>query len=496
MGLVWRSKGPWCILRTMPQLDRSHPWPRRWPLWVGVGLLLRLLFVWFPRPIDDDTVDYLQLGHNLLHYGIYGMGGGGVSPSLFRLPGYPLLLATFEQIFARFWPASWMKAVFVFQAVADVAGGLLLACFVRRHLSRSVSGRTGEIALALAMLCPFTAAFVGIGLAECLSVFAIALGVYAMGLALAAESSGRHNVPALVCAGCAAVLAMLLRPDGVLLFVALGGGSFWYTLRSRTIENSGRTAQDRRLALSRALGASSIYCFVALLPLTAWTVRNWAQFRVFQPLAPRYLNDPGERFNAGFYRWLRTWSVEYVTTSNVFWKVGSENIQLADLPPRAFDSLEQRQQTIRLIAEYNLHSTISPQLDSSFAALAAERIRTHPLRYYLLIPLLRVADMVLRPRTFEFNLDAFWWRWSEHPGQTSWAILLGLINLFYVGVASWTFLRGRVPWAWMLGGYVLLRCLLLATMENPEPRYTLECFPIFIVAAAMAFTSRSSVEAG
>jgi hypothetical protein len=37
-----------------------------------------------------------------------------------------------------------------------------------------------------------------------------------------------------------------------------------------------------------------------------WTLRNWIQFRVFQPLAPRYLNDPGERYNAGFYRWLRT----------------------------------------------------------------------------------------------------------------------------------------------------------------------------------------------
>jgi len=32
----------------------------------------------------------------------------------------------------------------------------------------------------------------------------------------------------------------------------------------------------------------------------------------------------------------------------------------------------------------------------------------------------------------------------------------------------------------------VLRCLLLATMENPEPRYTLEWFPILIVAAAAA----------
>jgi len=41
-----------------------------------------------------------------------------------------------------------------------------------------------------------------------------------------------------------------------------------------------------------------------------------------------------------------------------------------------------------------------------------------------------------------------------------------------------------VPWPWMLGGYIVLRCLLLGAIENSEPRYTLECFPIFIVAAA------------
>jgi hypothetical protein len=38
----------------------------------------------------------------------------------------------------------------------------------------------------------------------------------------------------------------------------------------------------------------------------------------------------------------------------------------------------------------------------------------------------------------------------------------------------------------MLGGYLLMRCLLLSTMENPEPRYTIQFFPILFVAAAAA----------
>jgi hypothetical protein len=172
--------------------------------------------------------------------------------------------------------------------------------------------------------------------------------------------------------------------------------------------------------------------------------------------------------------------------------VGSDKIQLADLPRRAFDSAAQREQTLWLIAEYNLSNTISPELDSRFAALAAERIRTHPFRYYVVVPSLRVADMFLRPRTWVFNLDAFWWRWSEHRGQTACAVLLGLINLFFVGAAALAFVQGRVPLAWILGAYVVLRCVLLGTVENPEPRYTLECFPIFIIATAAAFESRPS----
>jgi len=34
--------------------------------------------------------------------------------------------------------------------------------------------------------------------------------------------------------------------------------------------------------------------------------------------------------------------------------------------------------------------------------------------------------------------------------------------------------------------YVILRSLLLSTLEAPEPRYTLECFPMVIAFAAVA----------
>ncbi|MGH9561212.1 MAG: ArnT family glycosyltransferase [Terracidiphilus sp.] len=464
---------------------RASRVPRRWLLWIGLGFVLRLAFIWFPRSIDDDTWDYLDIGRNLLRHGVYSVGSGNtLSPTLFRLPGYPIFLGVCNQLFGQLPHSGWLVVVYLLQTLADIGGGLLLAIFAYR----TISPRAGEIALALAMLCPFTAAEAGIALTECLSIFAISLGFYAAGRILVAERTGSGDMPvpidtrAAIWAGCAAALAMLLRPDGVLLFVTLAGGLFFYIIRSRA-------AQSISFALRRSFTLISIYCAVALAPIAAWTVRNWVTLRVVQPLAPRYLNDPGDRVNTGIYRWMRTWTVEYVSTATVFWQVGTGPIDPPALPARAFDSPAQQAETLALIDEYNRTNSVSARLDDHFAALASARIHAHPCRYYVWLPLLRTADMMLRPRTEEFNLDVFWWRLGDHPGQNIAAILLGLVNFLYIAAAAWAFLRSRMPWPWMLGGYIVLRCLLLGTMENPEPRYSLECFPIFIVAAAAAIAS-------
>jgi hypothetical protein len=39
--------------------------------------------------------------------------------------------------------------------------------------------------------------------------------------------------------------------------------------------------------------------------------------------------------------------------------------------------------------------------------------------------------------------------------------------------------------------FLLLRSLFLGTLENPEPRYTLECYPVVILAAAALFIEKS-----
>ena len=445
-----------------------------WWVAVAAGLLLRLWFLWHPMPLDDDTGVYAELATNLFHHGIYGSeGDAGIVPSLIRLPGYPLFLGL---VFALFGAANF-TAVLVSQIGIDLLGCWLIARFVREQ----VSERAGTVAIFLAALCPFTAAYSTIALTECLSVFAVSLALWSSGRLLRAQSEGRLDRSALLFASLAMALAVLLRPDGALVAVAVTVAIVWYAWKQRRLLVGLKTA---------------LLCGVlAVLPLAPWTVRNWRTFHVIQPLAPRRVNDPGERVNYGFYRWMSTWSADIVSTGNVYWQVGTEAIDVNDLPARAFDSPAQRAQTAEILAEYNLTKLVTPELDAKFNELAEERLRAHPLLCRVWVPLLRVADMALRPRTETLGLDADWWRFDEHHVESAEAVGLGLLNLGLLIAALVGVMRGRVPWAALGVVYVLLRCMLLSTMENSEPRYTLEAMPILLAWAACAVAGSSALTA-
>jgi 4-amino-4-deoxy-L-arabinose transferase-like glycosyltransferase len=454
---------------------------RLWWLALALGLLLRLWFVWHPMPLDDDTNVYANLATNLFHHGVYGIsegdldaGGtnvaGPIDPTLIRLPGYPVFLGA---VFALFGSGN-MTAVLLVQVAIDLLGCWLIASFVRKQ----VSARAGTIAIFLAALCPFTAAYSTIALTECLSVFSVSLALWACGHVLRAQAKGDMDRGAVALASVAMAMAMLLRPDGALLAAAVPAAIVWYGWRQGRLRAGVKTA-----LLCGALAA------VALVP---WTLRNWRTFHVVQPLAPRRVNDPGEYVNYGFYRWMSTWAVDIVSTGNVFWKVGTENIDVGDLPTRAFDSPAQRAETAELLAEYNAGKTIPPALDAKFGALASERLREHPLLCRVWVPALRVADMLLRPRTETLGLDADWWNFSEHRAESEQAVGLGLLNLALmiaalVGAVRIARDKVRMPWIALPAIYFLLRCALLSTMENSEPRYTLEMFPMLIACAACAF---------
>ena len=139
--------------------------------------------------------------------------------------------------------------------------------------------------------------------------------------------------------------AALLRPDGALLAVVLWTALILYGRHSFGL------ASAFRLAVVAAL--------LSLLPFVAWTVRNGHTFHVFQPLAPRYANDPGEFASPGFVRWVKTLTADFTSTSEIYWNGNSDRIDPGNLPARAIDNAAQYQETQRLLQDYNATTTLT-----------------------------------------------------------------------------------------------------------------------------------------
>ena len=453
------------------------------------ALALRLLFVFrFPAVVDDSQL-YANIATNWLH-GIYGISNSGqVVPTFSRLPGYPAFLAAIFAIFG----SNNFRAVLLIQTVFDLGTCFIVADLARRMLS----GRASKAAFLLAALCPFLANYAAAALTETLKIFftALALDLAVCGLAtlrLDTISDTGSSSASTIWLGCGFAIGacILLRPDGGILFGAVAAYLFLLFLGRilvRRPEGSGS-----RLRLLPMLRAGVILTIVAFAPLVPWTLRNLHTMHRFQPLAPRYANDSDERVMPGFNRWTKTWMADYTSVQEIYWKLPDDAIDVTRLPGRAFDSAEQRQETEQLFADYNREHELTPELDARFAALAAARIRSAPLRYYFLLPAVRIADMWLRPRAELLPSDPRWWEFDDEVPWLAVSIVFGLLNLAYVGAAAAGLLRSReVAGSGLFVLFLLLRSLFLGTLENPEPRYTLECYPVVIVLAAALFIGKS-----
>ncbi len=422
----------------------------------GLGLRLWMLGA-FPQ-VSGDTLIYGNLAKNLLLHGQFAItdGSGVLHSTLIRLPGYPVFLALCFRLFGM----DNYTAVACAQIALELAGCLLLADFVRRIAPPRIGNGAALCTLWLSALCPFTASYSVAPLTETLTLFVIALALWAL-----ARFHERPKWSSALWFTFAVTYAALLRPDGALVGVALAPAMLMGLHRAAT-------------SRSRLVRMGVVAVLLALVPFAAWTARNWQVFHVFEPLAPRYATDPGESSNPGWQRWVKTWCLDFVSTYDIYWNVPGNAFDLAKLPSRAFDSPRQYAETVELAKAYDDNGQdISPELDARFARLAEERVRAHPLRFHLWLPLGRMADMWLRPRVENLPIDLDWWVYAHHNDETrlSWAYA-GLNALYLLLGLAGLCLRPKY-WPWMLA-YMVMRSLLLTTIEAPEARYTLECFPI------------------
>jgi hypothetical protein len=530
------------------ELLRKH---RRFFLWTALaGLALRLLFVFAAPQVTDDSRIYADIAKNWLAHGMYGITDSGqIVPTYIRLPGYPAFLAIVFAVFGR----DNFRAVLLIQVLVDLGTCFLIADLARRLFTTELAfdraqpgfqhgeqqrtyERAAHAAFLLAAVCPFLANYTAAALTETLEVFftVVAFDLAVVGLdrvsspgeayfergsPTAAKAASKSTPDAalkrcstragsrawslgnrwLAWAACGLAIgaAILLRPDGGLMLVSVG---VYLAVRLANIfvrpnRHSGREIHhpDARRPMPAAtdlIWAGSLVAIFALAPLVPWTLRNLRTMHAFQPLAPRYATNPGDYVPMGFNRWVKTWMADYVSVQEIYWQEPGVEIDIGKLPSRAFDSAEQKQRTADALNWYNQVKDIDPELDAQFADLANERIHAAPLRYYLWLPLVRIADMWLRPRTELLPVDPRWWEFNDDMKWMVTAVGFGVINLIYVGLAVvGVFRGGLIRWLALLVFFVALRSVFLGTLENPETRYTLECYPVVIAMAGGIFAA-------
>ncbi|PYY21917.1 MAG: hypothetical protein DMG62_16065 [Acidobacteria bacterium] len=444
-----------------------------------LGLALRGYFLHWHFLFQGDSLVYGDLAKNWLLHGVYGVTDSGqVVPVDIRMPGYPAFLAAIFRLFG----VEHYGAVVRVQVGIDLFTCFLIAAGARRLWSE----RAGKVAFALAALCPFTANYAATPLVETLAIFSAAFALFfalravqKMRAAPSWDVAHSFAVADWILSGLGIAVSIYLRPDGGLLLLAIALYLLWTAISAREME---------------FVWVGVLLGVVSLLPLLPWTLRNWRTLQQIEPLAPFYAEMPGEYVPKGFNRWTKTWIVDFISVMNVYWNVSAEGpgeaVDISNIPARTYDNPAQKQRTEQLFAQYNEALTLSPEMDRAFAELADTRIRERPLRYYVALPLARLADMWLRPRTEMLNLQLDWWNWEDVPQESAISVALALLDVFYI-VAALMSVRRKLPGCGMLWILIVCRSALLATLPNPEPRYTLECFPALLMLAGVGLARKT-----
>ncbi len=508
--------------------------------WIAIlGLLLALGFRlaiahWLPNDAPDDGRIYAQMARNVLEQHVYSHEAAApFVPSLIRLPGYPLFLATIYSIFGH----ANNGAVRAVQALIDTGTCVLVALLAwlwqpdkRRKL------RTAVAAFALAAICPFTTIYAATILTEVPTNFLVIALFLAATIAFRQtdQDNSKRAVLWWVIAGLIGGLAVLFRPDNGLFLAAVG-----LTLVITGFWSAARRFRERGSTVSKTLQtiiAGAIFSLAFALVLAPWTIRNWRVFHIFQPLSPAHAEMPGEFVPRGYLLWLRTWVDDDSYVGPFLWSLDSEPIDIDDLPSSAYDSPSEKDRVAALLDKYN-HADedeseqddqqdakdsedtdqpdqsdqsdesadktdeksvveMTPEIDAGFAQLARERIARHRFRYYVWLP-------IKRARAMWFDTHSQYWPFEgallplddldyEHHQQFWLPLFAGLTALYtLLGLAGgWILWRARAfdarRWLLLAALAILLRLFLFSSLENPEPRYLVEFFPFLAVLGGIA----------
>lgn len=327
-----------------------------------------------------DARVYSRLAVNVLEQHVYSADEAPpYAPTYIRLPGYPLFLAAVYAAFGHGNDAAARTA----QALLDTASCLFVAALA--FLWQPAEGRKGRaaaLALALAVICPFTVIYTATILTETLTIFLALALTLAATLALRAQSR-RAQLLWWAVAGLCAGSVIMVRPDGGLFAAGAGltlvlaqlfgarasradshaefhADSHAESRASSQAETRAGVGFARRPAgvstvrrLAGAFAFGSVFAAATALVMLPWTMRNERVFHVFQPLAPFYATMPDEFVPRGYHRWVRTWLDNPRYIDPLLWKLDQKPIRIGQIPDKAFDSPEERARVAALLDQYN-----------------------------------------------------------------------------------------------------------------------------------------------
>ncbi len=497
-------------------------------LWSVYALLLLValgfrLFVALRLPNDDpdDGRVYAQLATNVLEQHVYSHEAQPpYPPSLIRLPGYPLFLVAVYKLFGH----GNNTAVRVVQAGIDTLTCVLIALIAFEWtVDEERKHRAAIIAFALAAVCPFTVIYVATVLTEVTTNFLAAAMVLAATFAF--KATDRKKILLWwVISGLIGGVAVLFRPDSGLFAAAVGATLVLTVLLKRHVK--------------QFFVSATVFSVAFCLVLVPWTIRNYRLFHAFQPLAPQHAEMPGEFVPRGYLLWVRTWLDDSRYVGPALWSLDTKKLKTDDFPDSAFDSDEERDRVEALLDKYNhpgdeeaasspspeadasddsqdqddeddqkensdnedqqsepedTDVEMTPEIDAGFAQIAQERRAHHRFRYYIVLPLKRAKTLWFDTHSeyYPFNGELLPLEDLDYDiHQQIWLPLFAALTAIYslLGViGGWFLWRSRDPrarrWLLLAALMMFLRLGFFATLENPEPRYTVELFPFLIILA-------------
>lgn len=436
-----------------------------WLALVALALVFRLSLVAEFRASAGDGIHYHQLAQQLRHAHRFAYGPPPQPLTWTRSPGYPAFLAMLSP-----------------STPVDLPQHLVIATRANAVLDVGTAGLVAVMAWLLGMgrlaqVCGFAATIfmpplfmlASHGLCESLTTWLLTLACCS---ALATRRAARPFFFALL-AGISLGLALWVRLDSVLALPAL----------LVVLWMAGRTIKHRlRWVLA---------CFaLSMMVYSPWPLRSLLTFGELHLGPSPWIDTQGVPLRLGMMRWAQTWATGRIDGENYCLFVAANHGQLPPtrpniILPTMYDDDAERQALFDLFNRYCREGE-SPDVDRGFYALAAERLRKHPFRTLVILPLYRIRTLWSPMPSYELSLRS---RLLRLPTQRPFwdNVCSALLLLSGFGACIALLEPGKRRWAAALLLIPLVRSLVFAfLLPIPLQRYFVEAIPVLLLFSGYA----------